>query len=486
MDKNLDSIIQKLKQYPTNEERVRIIKSLPEDIRLQLLYYFDEIYIEHKPLTNGFKILRESDKRQGNPSLFSVLSTLSDSNKIEFFKKQSDLLKLRYFEFDYYASPDVILALIDSTDDFAYKLIFAEKLECNKNLRIQKLKEIGAKESFLYYTEKIGSKPSFITNKTSSNNRKYREIGLPKDMTFGIEIECLNREYACFLRNNWHPFSGTILGPWRCEADRSIDESSTIVNDLYPSLECVSKPLHDYEDNIEQIYEMCSLLKDLGSDVNESCGGHGHIGRNYLETPQQLWNVIEIYGSCDEVMNLIVNAPNSLPRNSLNKYAKSTYKMLIAKGFDVTKYDTVGKCAKAIKNLQVGKFFDINISIHGTLEFRGPNGTINPDIWIENLKLLGNLMVASKGLETGSLDNIEQKREIFSRLGLEDDVSKKCDMLLDLLFDDEKDKRIYRDRFDKNRALQFKMQDYRELYLSQEHNLNEKSVLEGNDGRDGI
>ena len=82
-------------------------------------------------------------------------------------------------------------------------------------------------------------------------------------------------------------------------------------------------------------------------------------------------------------------------------------------------------------------------------------------------------MVVAKGLETGNLKNFEQKKELFLKLKTEKDINKKCNLLLNLLFDNEKDRAIYRERFEKNFALQFNMQDYTDLCNDQKEKTEE-------------
>ena len=94
---------------------------------------------------------------------------------------------------------------------------------------------------------------------------------------------------------------------------------------------------------------------------------------------------------------------------------------------------------------------------------------------------MGNLLVAGKGLETGELTNINQKRELFDKIKTEEDISKKCSMLLDVLFDNEKDKDIYLQRFNANIALQYGIGDFEKLHLS----INNRG-LEDNDDRSEI
>ena len=467
MDKNIHEIINLIKQGSTNDERISIILKQPIDIIFQLLYHFSEIYIEPFSKNNilGFRTIKNEEKY--NALLFSIIRSLPENYRIKFLKSQSDAFKKKYLDKHYLDENDsLILSLIQSSSDFPYKLVFANMLK-NEEIQNQQLKEIGVKNSVLYYIDNLNIE-------SLSSTSKYSSIGIPEEITFGIEIECYNRDYATFLRDLKQLFTFNFLGCWSCKRDSTICADAPIEKNIFPDLEVVSSPLIDSALNVKQIYDICGFLNDLGFKTNNYCGGHIHFGRNYFETPKQLWNLISLYGINEDVLNLIINEPNSLPRDSMNRYAKSTYKLLQTNNINVDDYTDIDEFYSEIHRLQNGKDYDINISTtNPTIEFRGANSTLNPDAWIENIKLFGTLMVVAKGLETGNLKNFEQKKELFLKLKTEKDINKKCNLLLNLLFDNEKDRAIYRERFEKNFALQFNMQDYTDLCNDQKEKTEE-------------
>ena len=474
---DINKIVYELKQLETDQEKFEAIEALPEEIRIQVLEYYKKIYkpIKTTRSESGIQIINMNNEI---PFLFKHIRNLQHQNKLEFLNRLSDAHKDQYFT-QYKEDDGLLLDLIKSVRSFACKLDFIGKVS-NDSLRIQELRRLNVKKSILYYIEDVGEKADIYSDNIGIlNKRKYDAIGLPPEMTFGIEIECSNKDYCKYLIEKGSFF----LDPseqnknWTCKV-----ESTSNYYNIFPNtgLECTSRVLNDSEGHTKEIYEVCDFLNDIESTTDERCGGHIHFGRDYLQTPNQLWNLIELYGKCEDVMNLILNEPDSLPRNGLNKYAQSLYKRLMVKGFDPNKFENIGKCIERIQaRVQRNKNFDINVSTkYPTIEFRAPNGTIDPNIWVENIKLLGNLMVLAKGLETGELTNIDGKRELFAQVKSEKDISKKCSMLLDLLFDDEQDKKIYLERFNRNVVLQYGIDEYENLHLS----MNNRG-LEDNDDR---
>lgn len=461
MPYNINEIIEQIKQIPTNDKRISEIMKLPNDLKILVLYNFEDIFIRTKPRSSkpGFHFISGQTIEYTN-ALYSIIRSLPEKQKIEFLTSQNDLFKKNYINdcenIGQFENDSIILSLIQSTSDFPYKTVFASKI-VDKSLKTKLLKGLGVNDSLIYYINELQVKPT-------SSSIKYPSIGLPEEMTFGLEIECYNRDYATVLRDFKNLLTQDFLGQWSCKRDPTISEIAKEKNNIHPDLEVVSGVLSDTDQNVQQIYDICGFLNDLGFQINEHCGGHIHIGRNYIETPKQLWNLIKIYGICTDVMNLIINKPGSLPRDSMERFAKSTYKLLYSNNFNFNNYTDVDECIAEIQRLQNGKEYDINISTSNpTYEFRSANSILNPNAWVENIKLFGTLMIVAKSLETGNLENFEQKKELFSKLKSEKDIRKKCELILNLLFDNEKDRAIYRERFEQNYALQIKMQDLKDL-----------------------
>ena len=472
MSNNINEIIKQIKQYSTNDERISEIMKLPDGLKVKLLYHFKDIYIlPSSKQSRGFRVISYTPLSYYY-SLYRIIRSLHKKQKIEFLAHQDDILKLNYINYciekRLFEDDSIILSLIKSTSDFPYKIVFASKLK-DKDINNKLLKDFDVNDSLCYNIHNLYVKPI-------SGTPKYSSIGLPEIITFGVEIESFNRDYAPVLQELNHLYTSYSSSKWSCRRDSTISEKIPEQNNIHPDLEVVSDVLSDTEQNVQQIYDICGFLNDLGFKINEHCGGHIHFGRNYLESPKQLWNLIEIYGICADVMNLIINEPGSLPRDSMERFAKSTYKLLRSKKFNFNNYTDIDECISEIQKLQNGKEYDINISTYNpTYEFRGANSTLNPDAWIENIKLFGTLMVVAKGLETGNLENFEQKKELFSKLKSEKDIIKKCELLLNLLFDNEKDRAIYRERFEQNYALQIKMQDLKELCNDKTNELEERN-----------
>ena len=102
-----------------------------------------------------------------------------------------------------------------------------------------------------------------------------------------------------------------------------------------------------------------------------------------------------------------------------------------------------------VKKMTPDRYYGINLSnlgnLKNTIEFRLPNGTINYRVVRENIKLFGSLLIIAKELTNGE-EKLYKKFEYFKRHNISEAL--KVEALLDILFEKEEDKQIYRNRWD--------------------------------------
>lgn len=121
---------------------------------------------------------------------------------------------------------------------------------------------------------------------------------------------------------------------------------------------------------------------------------------------------------------------------------------------------------KELQNIQESEFnrttslnlLNINNS-KNTVEFRLANGTINPDVWIENARLFGRIVQTSEKLAQIEKKNqselTEEDKKLVNLMGsLKEDKPEreKMEDLLEMLFTEE-EKIVYRERYDENSKL---------------------------------
>lgn len=341
------------------------------------------------------------------------------------------------------------LSLIKYTNDIRY----IKSCINNKELGLSK-GEIAKLFLDLEQTEEL---ENWI--KKTYKNDNIAHITLPPEMTIGIEIESEGdfyvEEQKKFYKN------------WEQKNDATLNGGVEIVS-----------PILKKGDETE-IYEVCELLQIMNQHISETCGGHVHIGANYLKTKEDYIKLLEIWGNTEEIMYIISNKKGQAPRDNVLSYAQTISikidealengEIKIEEGYGVT------QLIRQLKKVQTEREASLNLqnigkSNQNTLEFRLANGTLNPDIWIQNINLFGSIIVAARELQeieqTNSQTN-NKKYILFEDICTKDmSNDEKLESLLQILFKDEQQRNIYRERYEANKDL-FKKAN---LSLSIPHN----------------
>ncbi len=288
-----------------------------------------------------------------------------------------------------------------------------------------------------------------------NENIKYAQIGLDNSMTIGIEIES-EGEMSPYL----HDFEELAT------VDKKNGRRSWISKidcSLRRGVEVVSPILTDKKEDIEDIYMICSFLEKCRQHVSERCGGHIHIGADYLKSKEAYVNLFEIWGNAEEILYKITNEKNTIPRSTIDEVAAPvsvTLNIEIEKGtINLEKDEELDEFIKVIKGTQRdNRYVGLNLlninNIKNTIEFRIPNGTINPDTWIENIRLFGRIIQISQRLaeiEKQTEYSKEDARLFQLKNKLKEDIpeQEKMETLLELLFSEE-ERQVYRERYDTN------------------------------------
>lgn len=181
--------------------------------------------------------------------------------------------------------------------------------------------------------------------------------------------------------------------------------------------------------------------------------GHIHIGANFLVNDYKAWeNFFTIYNECEEIFYKMSNRVGEIPREEVAEYAMSSNDV-ISNTFEnsevsITTQEDLELIIETMKDTRNRGINFSNMEEEGiqTIEFRIPNGTIDINTITQNIRLFGQLLNVSKQT---SLDKEYKKEEFLVLKNHNLTEREKVESLLNLLFDDEKEKDIYRQRWDK-------------------------------------
>ena len=451
----------------TDEERIKIAKLIKKD-SLSIIF-IKEIEDEEKRIA----ALEEIDDEQSKKD---VIITLSERNRIRCLSKiksqflqdrilltirdedvkteyvhETDIESLKYKVILTFNSDEKKLKLLEDVhfkDEDNTATIIASL--SNDNLKLKKLEEIKEEQNITLIKMSLSNreyqKENFLIQQPT-----YSEIGLDEEITIGMEIESEGylSKYIEKIKKILKRDESKEARGWDIKPDASLEEG----------VEITSPILTDNQEDIEDIYMVCTMLQKIENETNERCGGHIHIGSNYLKSKEAFINLFEIWGNAEEIICKISNEKNNIPRFTLQEYAKPISPKInkaIEEGkINLENEEDLNSFIEEIQNVQVNRYsslnmFNINNGMN-TIEFRISNGTLNPDTWIENARLYGRIVQMSQKIaeiEKNPEPTKEEKRLVDLKEYLKSEIpeEEKMEILLDMLFEKE-ERELYRERY---------------------------------------
>ncbi len=311
------------------------------------------------------------------------------------------------------------------------------------------------------------------------NMKKYYlelrdNLSFNKDTTFGIEIEFEMLIFKYFFKKYYSLsiIEKQILKKCHTKAfdklnlDLKISNNFENIDNYYidddkykhwsfsydislnKGAEAISPILNDSPKTWEEINKMCNFLNKY-AQADEHTGGHIHIGVQELGSSYDSWlNFIKIWMVYENIIFRFSNGSFLTSRPNLNRYAKPLSKDFHSIFNDLTNL-TLKEIVSTINN---SKFQAVNfgnaynyeqIADKNTIEFRCPNGTLNPIIWQNNINFFVKLLNYSK---SSAFDTYKiEKRDIINKTLLNYDNYNKIDLdeaieLCDMIFNNNLDK----------------------------------------------
>lgn len=254
---------------------------------------------------------------------------------------------------------------------------------------------------------------------------------LPESLYFGIEIECFGDASRPMLLDKL-----TIL-------EYDVKDEFTIPD----GIEFTSK-LSWNKDHIDSLYDICAYATQHNLKVDHRCGGHIHFDASYLNTKSAWYWFFYLYSKFESTLFAITNKEGELPRENVFIYSKPLSKKYVSTLNRLEKTSSIEEFKKEVNNLSKVRLA-LALSKHDTIEFRMPNASLNPKIILENVLLLGNIIVLAKKLSLLPLR--EELHTLIYKLDNEQSEDEKLNLLLRLLFKDGHLREVFQKRYNRNR-----------------------------------
>lgn len=283
------------------------------------------------------------------------------------------------------------------------------------------------------------------------------KLELSSDVTFGLEIE-FEECYRDIIDQEIGKYF--YAKGWRVKDDGSLSNGG----------EVVSPRLSDGNNEWIDLSQICDII-DRNSFAMDNTGGHVHIGMHILGNNPKYWsNFVKLWMTYENVIFRFLYGEYISPRKGILEQARPISSDLIKN------LDKINDRAKKINAYQMFKVLDagdnfkerrkraVNFTnvdelfsyqydmildgekVKNTIEFRSPNGTLNPIIWQNNVNLLVHLFMYAKSdrfdediINTRMLQIIDSKipsnLRMYSRVYIDQAIE-----LADLIFDNNLDK----------------------------------------------
>lgn len=321
-------------------------------------------------------------------------------------------------------------------------------------------------DGFFYYENLEEFDRTYENINDNLVNYEYENVLNGNTSTFGVELEFVGGNADAIARELYD--LGITAAPyrlgyharvsdntkWKLERDSSVSSGSQ-------GGELVSPILKDTPETWRQIEVICEVAKRHGARVNQSCGGHVHIGMQKLDTARQRWRrffkMIENYEEClyraagGDLGHIRSNASHYA--TNFNQRASMANRM----AFRMDNEEDVRVMAERVSNMN--RYYGINLKNIATdraptVEFRYFNGSLNPKQIQANIKLAAGIINSSEKSRWRDTDdeNYKKRGQILKNANTSAGTrtKEKIIELLDIAFSRKKDKDMILNALKKN------------------------------------
>lgn len=212
---------------------------------------------------------------------------------------------------------------------------------------------------------------------------EYRtSLALPQEVTFGVEIE-----FGCTYQDN-------IRYQYLQETLETYTKQWELKKEITNcGLEIASNILTDQKKTWRLLKQVCQMTKHYGKETPLS-GGHVHVGAHLFQNDTQCFNFIKLLTAYENMLyrfgygeyygadnRLIYALPMREVWEEAIKYKHSSFPICIAQSTS--------------QSVNLKAFFQDYKTMRkdNTIEFRFPNGTLNPIIWQNNINVFTKMML---------------------------------------------------------------------------------------------
>lgn len=337
--------------------------------------------------------------------------------------------------------------LVVSTMDREFIIDMFRKIEIPsfRNNLINKVNDSHLKLELIRLLKDDGVKGFLLSNYMEvEENVELSKTDVDESITFGVELECSNKEIEKYENLK------TIFNDYHIKKDNSVKSG----------FEIVSPVLHYNVKDLSKLKKVCELLKENNFYTDYTSGGHIHIGASYLTRRIDFNMLLYLYINTEDILYFISDRENSIKRKKVKEYAcKNKERYIKAVDAGLFSLNDERPIIDIFNLINTDRYKGLNFKNLGskykdTIEFRMPNGEIEFEELMLNIKLFARLIEVSHKINDLSNDD-EIKIKTLSLCEI-DSEKERLNILLDILFTNEEEKELYRKRYYANKKLYLK------------------------------
>ena len=266
------------------------------------------------------------------------------------------------------------------------------------------------------------------------------KLDLADETTFGLELEFFSAYPEIALAFSDIPWILNLLEAgkdeklynsfWQLTRDKSVGDNE----DSMEGYELISAILTDSVKDWERLRTVCAKLKMSPATINDRCGAHIHFGasQHFQQDPRKILNFIKFYAVYEDILMRFNTGERINTRASANLYAHPVALPIKQKIDSLKEFSDL---SEFLKQLDFSSFSSMLIENYisyimwggavDTVEFRSPNGTLNPVLWQNYVNTYGKMLehATSGELDEEHLDYMfklkNPTREIKSQIHFE-------------------------------------------------------------------
>lgn len=235
------------------------------------------------------------------------------------------------------------------------------------------------------------------------------KLNIPSNYTFGVEIEYVGIKYEEMKRKIEKLKRISLINKeWQITTDITVPSGAEIK----------SYVMKNEKEDLLELKHMCKLIKSMKGFTNSSCAGHIHIGNQAYElNPRNLQNLILLWLQYQDIIFRYSKGNDNDLRPCITYRAKplfcDCYHSKLNEIFLNKETDYNGLVARIVKEIDRNysvNFLNLTRMRIDTTEFRIPNGTIDYNIWFNNVTFFSNLIEYAKRMSN------EERLYIFNEI----------------------------------------------------------------------